>query len=160
MDRIHPSLPPLHTAGVHPSHWRGATFATSLVVIVYILTVIGPPPGWLTWWLCAFPIGVLTLSVISRVNDIDRSKIGAFWDVRRCGLILVSLFVANIVIGPFLPTPDFPTWWRVTGIWGFALVWLTSPHQPPWFHYVWRSRVTGVDTHPCRRATDDLDSNP
>lgn len=160
MKRLHPALPSISTEGVHPSHARGAAFAMTLVTLVYLLTVYGPQPGWLTYSLTLFPIGVIVLTLIARLNDISDERVGAYWNVRRCGLILVGLFAANIVAGPFQQVPDFPTWWRVVGVWGFALTWLTSPHQPPWTEYVWRRGPAGEHNHPRRRATDDFDSNP
>ena len=160
MKRIHPSLPSLSTAGVHPSHARGAIFAISLVIAVYLLASFGPAPGWLSYALTVAPLFVNLLTSIARINDIADNQTGAFWNVRRCGLILVALFGANIGVGPFLPSPDFPSWWRVVGIWGFALSWLTSPHQPPWTVYIWHRLTEPVGQTPSRRAADDFDSNP
>lgn len=160
MNRIHPTLPPLSTPGVRPSHARGACFAIVLVMLVYALANFGPPPGWLTYCLTLAPLAVILLTSIARINDISNESVGAYWNVRRCGLILVALFGANIGVAPFGPEQDFPNWWRVVGVWGFALTWLTSPHQPPWPQYIWqRFRIQG-DNHPCRRKTDDFDSNP
>lgn len=160
MNRLHPSLPALSTEGVHPSHARGAIFAITLVVLVYLVTIFGPPAGWLTYSLTLFPLVVILLTAIARLNDISNERVGAYWNVRRCGLLLVGLFGANVAIGPFQNVPDFPNWWRVVGIWGFALTWLTSPHQPPWKEYIWRNRPVEEDNHLCRRKTDNFDSNP
>jgi hypothetical protein len=31
---------------------------------------------------------------------------------------------------------DFPSWREVILRWGMALVWLTTPHMPPWWRYI------------------------
>lgn len=113
----------------------GAAYAMVLVVSVYLCSVY-IADGWMTYLLSVPACVVLIITALVRVNDMSIDMSSKAWNVRRAGLILVALYAVGQITVPVL-VKDWPSWQSVIGLWGFALVWLTSPHQPPWGQYVW-----------------------
>lgn len=117
------------------ARFKAATYAMVVVVCAYLCSVY-IPVGWMTYLFSVPPCAVIIITALARVNDLSIDMASTAWNVRRVGLILTALYaVAQITVPLF--AEDWPTWRMVIGLWGFALVWLTSPHQPPWGQYVW-----------------------
>lgn len=154
MDRLHPRLPPLHTQGVTPSHARGAAFAILMIVLVQLCVAYGPV-GWMTYILAVPALVVLILTAIAGLNDMGLEKVGPFWNVRRCGLILVAYFAVQFLALPLARVPEWPSWYRVAGVYGFAFVWITRADMPPWFTYIWKNLSHWQENQPHRRRKTD-----
>jgi hypothetical protein len=48
---------------------------------------------------------------------------------------------------------DYPSWREVMIRWGFALVWITTPHMPPWWRYVSGQYKTERDARRAKVST-------
>lgn len=135
---IHPAIPTHSTSSLAP-HWlrlRAGCFCLLVLVLIYIASVT-VPPGWLTYALSVPALLVILLTAFARVSDIGTGLTSAFWNVRRMGLVLAGAYAVWVLSVP-LYGGQFPTWRNLIGMWGFALVWLTSPYLPPWQVYIWR----------------------
>ncbi len=110
-----------------------------MVLCAYVASVF-IPLGWMTYLFSVPPCVVLIITALARVNDMSADMDSAAWNVRRSGLVLTALYAVGQITVPVLAA-DWPTWRTVIGLWGFALVWMTSPHQPPWARYVWGSHA-------------------
>ena len=87
--------------------------------------------------LCVIPAVILFITAVARLNDVKRHQSSKRWWVRRFGLLLVSVSMAMLVASYFtIGTPYWNQTMRLTGIWGFALTWLTTPGMPPWWKYI------------------------
>ncbi len=120
------------------AQFKGGAYAMVLVLCAYIASVY-IADGWMTYLLSVPPCAILIITALARVNDLSVDLNSAAWNVRRAGLILTALYAVGQITVPVL-VKDWPSWQTVIGLWGFALVWLTSPHQPPWLKYVWGPR--------------------
>lgn len=140
---------------------KAAAYTLGIGVLIYLAT-FAVPVGWATYLATVLPLLVILITVVARVNDLGVDMSSARWNVRRVGLILTGAFAFMKLLAPF---PDragivhWPAWAEVLGIWGFALMLLTTPHQPPWSRYV-SGKFEPAPDHPHRRATDDFESNP
>ncbi len=145
------------------SHGPLARFKAGAYVMVLVMCAyIGSatvPEGWLTYVLSVIPCAILIITALARVNDLSIDMASTAWNVRRAGLILTALYAVTQLTLPLF-SAEWPSWGTVIGLWGFALVWLTSPHQPPWMRYVWKGPNACPNPHPHRRKEDDLDANP
>lgn len=134
---------------------------TGLLVLAIYLATVFVPEGVISYALTIPPCLILIVTALARVNDLSLDMSSAAWNLRRGGLILVALYAVSKLTGPWLGVgDDWPTWRSVIGLWGFAMVWLTSPHQPPWGKYIWGGYTAPSPNHPHRRKEDDLDANP
>jgi len=87
--------------------------------------------------MCVIPAVILFITAIARLNDVKRQQSSKRWWVRRFGLLLVSVSMVMLVASYFtVGTPYWNQIMRLTGIWGFALTWLTTPGMPPWWKYI------------------------
>lgn len=85
---------------------------------------------------------LISVTAVARLNDIKRSQNSKRWWVRRVGLLLVTVSMVMVVASYFtLATPYWVQVQRFTGLWGFALTWLTTPGMPPWWKYISRCDV-------------------
>jgi hypothetical protein len=108
--------------------------ALALLIVVH-LAGMSVYRGWATW-ICQLPALIIVMATaVARVYDIsERSK---RWFVRRMGFILVGTSCLGIALAPALGySATFPSWKGVVFAWGLALVWLTTPGQPPWWKYI------------------------
>lgn len=80
---------------------------------------------------------LILITAFARLNDIRRTQTGKRWWVRRVGLLLVSVSMVMMIASYFtVATPYWNQVMRLTGLWGFALTWLTTPGMPPWWKYI------------------------
>lgn len=87
--------------------------------------------------LCIIAAIVIFVTAIARLNDVKRSQNSKRWWVRRVGLLLVSVSMVMLIAAYFtVGTPYWNQVMRLTGLWGFALTWLTTPGMPPWWKYI------------------------
>lgn len=85
---------------------------------------------------------LISVTAVARLNDIKRTQSSRRWWVRRIGLLLVTVSMVMIIASYFtLATPYWHQVQRFTGLWGFALTWLTTPGMPPWWKYISRCDV-------------------
>lgn len=115
--------------------WR--SFAVSLGVVIggYLATLL-IKPGIVTYLLLIPPALVCLLTAIARVNDIGVQDMSMRWHVRRLGLTLAAAGAVMMMAAPFSGGGVPITWRTVFLIWGVAMVWLTTPEMPPWWHYI------------------------
>lgn len=137
-----------HYHGVRPRLKVGA-YALALIMLMYFSWQL-IAPGWLTYLLTVFPALIVVVTAYARLNDIDTDMASARWNVRRYGLGLTGMFALWVLARPFIGE-GFPPWGMVFGVWGFALTWLTTPHQPPWGRWM-RDDYSGPTQH--RRKWD------
>lgn len=88
------------------------------------------PPGLATKVLTGIALGFCILTAIARVNDIEAHSLR--WHVRRIGLIAALGGCAQL-LWQICTTPFTPSWTIVLLFSGFALTWLTTPNQKPWW---------------------------
>lgn len=136
---------------------KSALYALTLITFLYFASVT-IEPGWLTYFIALPAIAVIILTTLSRANDINVEMTSASWQLRRVGLVLITLYVVVQLVAPVV-AKGVTTWNEVAGLWGFALMMLTSPGQPPWAKYVW-GKHPWVQVHPKRRKTDHFDNTP
>lgn len=89
--------------------------------------------------LCVIAALLILVTALARLNDIKRMQNSKRWWTRRFGLLLVSVSMVMMISAYF--TTGTPYWnqiMRITGLWGFALTWLTTPGMPPWWKYISR----------------------
>lgn len=87
--------------------------------------------------MCIIAAVVIFVTAIARLNDVKRSQNSKRWWVRRVGLLLVSVSMVMMIAAYFtVGTPYWNQVMRLTGLWGFALTWLTTPGMPPWWKYI------------------------
>jgi NADH:ubiquinone oxidoreductase subunit 6 (subunit J) len=82
---------------------------------------------------------LIFITAVARLNDIKKEQNSKRWWVRRVGLLFVSVSMVMVVASYF--TTATPYWnhiMKITGLWGFALTWLTTPGMPPWWRYISR----------------------
>lgn len=100
------------------------------------------PPGWITYWMSAVSLSITAVTALARLNDLGSEFSSKRWQVRRFGLMAVGAASIGLVAEPLIvwfnghPMIDFPTWREVMLRFGFSLVWITTPHMPPWWRYV------------------------
>lgn len=88
---------------------------------------------------CCIAAVFILVTAVARLNDIKRTQTSKRWWTRRLGLLLVSVSMIMLIASYF--TVAAPYWnaiMRLTGLWGFALTWLTTPGMPPWWKYISR----------------------
>lgn len=110
----------------------------SLVVLSFYLCSLLVPVGWLTYVLSIPPCFVILVTAIARLNDMNSSNTTKGCNVRRTGMVLSAVFAVGQVVAPafYGAMEDWPTWRMLTGLYGFALVWMTTPYLPPWSKYI------------------------
>lgn len=122
-------------------HIRPFCFLLSLLLTLYYAST-HIPPGWLTYLLSTPALLVLAVTALARLNDIRPDQISKRWQVRRYGMVMVGAASLGLCFEPLIPwgvgitTLDFPSWREVVVRWGIALVWITTPHMPPWWRYI------------------------
>lgn len=134
------------------ARFKAGAYVMVLVLCAYLASVT-VQDGWLTYLLSVPACAVIIVTALARVNDMSIDMASTAWNVRRAGLILTALFAVSQITVPVFAA-DWPSWRTVIGLWGFALVWLTSPNQPPWIQYVWGRHVPPAP-HPHRRKNDE-----
>lgn len=88
---------------------------------------------------CIIPALILLATAVARVNDIKKEQNSKRWWVRRLGLLLVSVSMIIFIASHFLvASPYWKAIMTLTGLWGFALTWITTPGMPPWHKYISR----------------------
>lgn len=88
---------------------------------------------------CTFAAVFILVTAVARLNDIKRTQTSKRWWVRRLGLLLISVSMIMLIASYF--TVAAPYWnaiMRLTGLWGFALTWATTPGMPPWHKFISR----------------------
>lgn len=93
--------------------------------------------GWGTYAIQLPALFIIAVTALVRVNDISQKKKGAVWNVRRVGLSFAGAAALSFVFTPWM-YDEFPSWRELLLSWGFALTWLTTPDQPPWWKKVTR----------------------
>lgn len=91
--------------------------------------------GWISWSFALPPLTIIFLTALARMKDI--TALGKRWFFRRLGFLLAA--GGSLVLGaaPIMGyAGSFPSWRAVFLFWGVALVWLTTPYQPPWWKYI------------------------
>lgn len=140
MNRIRHDL----RADAHPTLWprvKTGLFAGVLAMFAYG-GVMFIAPGWFTYGLSLPAVAIVLFTAVARLNDLSLDLAGTVWNVRRAGLVLTTLFGGGVGLWPWLHGEGTP-WLVVFGIWGFAMVWLTTPNQPPWTQYVFGNHTSG-----------------
>ena len=98
------------------------------------------------WFFLTIPAWlVLSITATARLADMGRGQWAARDHTRRIGLMGVG--VAALVM---LTAPMTSQWWLLPDhtwkvcffAWAWALVWITTPSQPPWWDF-----VLGVHRH-------------
>lgn len=80
---------------------------------------------------------LILITAVTRLNDIRRTQTSKRWWARRVGLLLVSVSMVMMIASYFtVATPYWNQIMRLTGLWGFALTWITTPGMPPWWKYI------------------------
>lgn len=80
---------------------------------------------------------VIFITAVARLNDIKRTQTTKRWWVRRLGLFLVIVSMVMLISSYFtISAPYWNSIMSLTGLWGFALTWLTTPNMPPWWNYI------------------------
>lgn len=126
---------------------RAKVHVVPFVVMVGIVMILYTAsatiePGWITYGLSAGALIIVAVTALSRLNDLLPEQCSKRWQARRIGLIMAGAASVGIIVEPMLvwmqgiPMVDFPSWREVMMRWGFALVWITTPHMPPWWRYV------------------------
>lgn len=146
--------------------FKGIGIALAIVSAIYMCSVV-IPIGWATYIITLPALAVIMITSLARVNDLSANLISKTWQLRRIGLILVGTAATTLVLEPWsdilkgiaLTKADFPSWKEVILRLGFAFVWITTPHMPPWTQYVWKGKDADKMPHHNHRATDDFDSN-
>lgn len=116
-------------------------FMVALVLVLYTASAT-IEPGWVTFWISGVALMVTAITSLSRLNDLLPEQVSKRWQARRVGLIMCGAAAIGLLVEPLLvwaqgiPMVDFPSWREVMMRWGFALVWITTPHMPPWWRYV------------------------
>lgn len=141
------------------SRVRGASYALLMLLAFYMASVL-VPSGMITYVLNVPALLIIAMTTIARINDISANLTGPLWNLRRAGLVLVGMYALTQLMAPFAGVQDWPTWRTLIGTWGFAAVWITTPHLPPWWVYIWQAYHVDEYVHPQRRRTDDMDANP
>lgn len=129
----------LLVASLQRNHLLSLSISLLIITILYLASAF-IPIGYVTYGLMLPALWVIGITAIARMNDISRDKVGVFWVVRKVGLTLTLLFAVAQTVAPLIGSmQDWPTWRALAGIWGYALVLMTSPFLPPWYHYIWKS---------------------
>lgn len=77
----------------------------------------------------------IAITMFFRANDL-RKKQGLIWRVRSVGLVLVGVAaIARVLYDWLLLMTDFTTSEAVM-LFGLVLVFFTSPHLPPYWHWI------------------------
>ena len=79
---------------------------------------------------------VIFITVIVRAND-QKLKPGLRWHVRMFGLVLAGCSPIGI-FGYELVTQNWPNIYDALFRVGLAMVFMTTPGQPPWHKMVWK----------------------
>lgn len=122
-------------------HFWPFSFMVVLVMVFYVASAT-IPPGWLTYSTSAVALAIVAITALSRLNDLLPEQSSKRWQARRVGLIMCGASAIGLMVEPMLvwsqgiPMVDFPSWREVMMRLGFALVWITTPHMPPWWRYV------------------------
>jgi hypothetical protein len=122
-------------------HIKPFLFMIALMLVLYTASA-SIAPGWLTFCLSSAALLLIAITALARLNDLSADLVSKRWQVRRVGLIMVGAAAVGLIFEPaFLifngqQMADFPTWREVMLRWGMSLVWITTPHMPPWWRYV------------------------
>lgn len=77
---------------------------------------------------------LISVTMLCRANDL-RFRRGIAWNARLVGFMLSGCAPVGIVLTEFAAR-DWPGVYSVAFRVGLALVFLTSPHLPPWWRWV------------------------
>jgi len=98
---LHVWLPDAHPAA--PSHvsavMSGVMIKTGIYGLLRILTVLGPPPPWWGWALCAIGVTSGALGVLLALAQRDLKRILAYSSVENIGIIAIGVGVGEIGLG-------------------------------------------------------------
>lgn len=83
---------------------------------------------------------LITVTMLCRANDL-RFKRGVAWNARLLGFMLAGTAPLGI-IGEEVFTRQWPDVYTVAFRVGLLLVFLTSPHLPPWWRWVGKGEHT------------------
>lgn len=95
--------------------------------------------AWAWYWL-AFPAWlIIIITATARLDDLDRSHWSLRWHIRRIGLMGVGVVAVLALVNRW--TTDFWFYLAPNGLtaliaWSWAIVWLTTEGQQPWFDYI------------------------
>lgn len=86
---------------------------------------------------CIIAALIILVTAVARLNDIKRSQSSKRWWVRRSGFGLTSVSMLMFIASHFtISSPHWDAIMLITGLWGIALTWLTTPGMPPWWKYI------------------------
>ena len=95
--------------------------------------------GLYDWSLILGALLIICMAV-ARLNDIKRTQVSKRWWFRRVGLLMVFVSMVMFVAAYFTLAAEY---WDATcrflGVWGFALTWVTTPYQAPFWKYISRN---------------------
>jgi hypothetical protein len=140
-------------------HVKPFLFMIGLMLVLYFASAT-TPPGWLTFALSAVALMLIGITALARLNDLSSDLTSKRWQVRRVGLIMVGASAVGLLFEPLIvyfnghPMLDFPTWREVMLRWGMTLVWITTPHMPPWWRYVSGQYRTLREERAARASTE------
>lgn len=88
---------------------------------------------------CIVAAFLILITAFARLNDIKRNQNSLRWWVRRVGLLFVSVSMVMTIAAYFtVATEHWSSILKITGLWGFALTWITTPGMPPWWKWISR----------------------
>lgn len=108
---------------------------SAMILIAVNILVSGLDRGWGSWLACLPALIIIQITAVARAYDIKEYNVRGF--IRKLGLVLAGTGAFSVMIGPFAGSAQtFPSWYGVTLLSGFSLVWMTTPHMPPWWRYI------------------------
>lgn len=84
--------------------------------------------------LSSFSLLIITVTMLCRANDL-RLRRGWIWHARLLGFILSGCAPIGI-IGQELLLREYPSVYATVFRIGLMLVFVTSPHLPPWWKFI------------------------
>ena len=113
--------------------------AVALGALFLYLTGTTIESGWVTYAIQLPALFIIAVTALARVNDISENKKGHVWNLRRLGLSFSGAAAVSMMFTPWM-YEEFPSWRGLLLAWGFAMTWITTPDQPPWWkkitHYL------------------------
>lgn len=92
---------------------------------------------------------LVSITMLARANDLRWRK-GLAWNFRLLGFVFTG-FAPFGIIGSWWTAGHGPDVYETFFCVGLALVFMTTPHLPPWWKWI---SGTSVEEHPKRRSTD------
>lgn len=117
-----------------PHKW--AMLASFLLVSLFYALNTFVAPGWASWLASIPALIIVFVTAIARLDTISQDKVNLNWQMKRTGFVLIASLAVVYGYIPFSNQPLFPTWLLTGLMWGFALTWLATPNQPPWWKFV------------------------